>query len=204
LSGKKILAMQGRVHVYEGYEPQLIAFPVRVIKLLGIDIYIATNAAGSTSREFKPADLMIIEDHINNMGISPLVGKNIDNLGPRFNDMTFAYDRSYMELTQKCAKKLNINIKKGIYCANLGPSYETPAEVRMMNSWGAHAMGMSTVPEVITASHCGMRILGISCITNYGAGILDQPLNHEEVIEIGQKVSKSFKALIKEIVKEIK
>jgi purine-nucleoside phosphorylase len=203
LCGKVVLAMQGRFHFYEGYDIQEVTYGVRTIKLLGINTYIVTNAAGSVNESYKPGDLMIINDHINNMGVNPLIGENYEEFGPRFPDMTYAYSRDHIALAEKIAKDLNIEIKKGVYCANSGPTYETPAEVRMMRRWGADAVGMSTVPEVIAASHAGMKTLGISCITNMAAGILDQPLSHEEVIETTNAAKAKFKNLMKKIIENL-
>lgn len=201
--GKNILAMQGRIHFYEGHHISKIVFPLRVIRSLGIKKFIVTNAAGSTTKDLHPGDLMIITDHINNIGANPLTGENLDDFGPRFCDMSYTYNREYIKLAEDIANQLGIKVAKGVYCANSGPSYETPAEVKMMRGWGASAVGMSTVPEVIAASHAGMKILGISCITNYGAGILDQPLSHDEVIETTEKTKEKFKKLMREIISKI-
>ena len=204
LEGKTVIAMQGRFHYYEGYTMKDITFPVRVMKELGIETIFVTNAAGGSNKSFKPGDLMIITDHINLGGYNPLIGKNDDRLGVRFPDMSSAYNREYIDIAKKCAKELDINIKEGVYALFTGPVYETPAEVRMASVLGADAVGMSTVPEVIVASHSNLKVIGISCITNMAAGILDQPLNHEEVIETTQKVKSEFLNLVKSIVSEIK
>ena len=204
LEGKTVIAMQGRFHYYEGYTMKDITFPVRVMKELGIETIFVTNAAGGSNKDFKPGDLMIITDHINLGGYNPLIGKNDDRLGVRFPDMSTAYNREYIDIAKKCAKELDINIKEGVYAFFTGPVYETPAEVRMASILGADAVGMSTVPEVIVASHSNLKVIGISCITNMAAGILDQPLNHEEVIETTQKVKSEFLNLVKSIVSEIK
>ncbi len=203
LEGKKVLALQGRVHFYEGYSMKEVTFSVRVINSLGINSYIVTNAAGGVNRNFKAGDLMLMTDHINNMGDNPLYGKNYDELGPRFPDMTYAYDREYMDIARKAARSLGIDLKEGVYMANRGPTYETPAEVRFAAAVGADAVGMSTIPEVIVAVHMGMRVLGISCITNIAAGILDQPLSHKEVIETTMKSKPKFIKLMREIIREI-
>ena len=203
LEGKNVIAMQGRFHYYEGYTMKDITFPVRVMKELGIETIFVTNAAGGSNKDFKPGDLMIITDHINLGGYNPLIGKNDDRLGVRFPDMSTAYNREYIDIAKKCAKELDINIKEGVYAFFTGPVYETPAEVRMARILGADAVGMSTVPEVIVASHSNLKVIGISCITNMAAGILDQPLNHEEVIETTQKVKSEFLNLVKSIVSEI-
>ncbi len=188
LCGKVVCAMQGRFHYYEGYPIADVTFGVRTMKKLGINKLIITNAAGGVNKKFEPGDLMIITDHINNSGANPLIGENIEEFGSRFPDLSYAYDSEYIELAEKVAKRLKSSIKKGIYCGNTGPSYETPAEIRMMRKWGADAVGMSTVPEVIAAAHAGMRILGISCITNMAAGILNEPLTHKEVMETANNI----------------
>ncbi|SCG83334.1 purine-nucleoside phosphorylase [Proteiniborus sp. DW1] len=203
LEGKKVIAMQGRFHYYEGYPIDKVTFPVRVMRALGVDTIIITNAAGGVNREYAPGDLMVITDHINFTFDNPLIGKNYDELGPRFPDMSHAYDKSLIDLAIKSANNLNLNIKQGVYMWNSGPTYETPAEVRVATFLGADAVGMSTVPEVITAVHGGMKVLGISCITNMASGILDQPLNHSEVIETSERVKNDFISLIKEILKEL-
>jgi purine-nucleoside phosphorylase len=173
------------------------------MKALGVETVFVTNAAGGANKDFKPGDLMIITDHINFGGYNPLIGANDDRLGVRFPDMSKAYTPEYIEIARQCAKDLNINIKEGIYTFFTGPTYETPSEVRMARIMGADAVGMSTVPEVIVASHSNLKVVGISCITNMAAGILDQPLNHEEVIETTQRVKQEFLSLVKSIVKAI-
>jgi len=203
LNSKTVVAMQGRLHYYEGNTIQEVVYPVRIMKLLGITKLIVTNAAGCVNTGFNPGDLMIIEDHLNLLGNNPLIGKNHDEFGPRFLDMSYAYDKDFITLAENTAKELNIKTQKGVYAAMTGPTYETPAEVRMLRTLGADAVGMSTVPEVITANHMGIKVLGISCITNMAAGILDQPLNHEEVIETANKVKNDFKNLVKAIIKKI-
>lgn len=203
LEGKKVIAMQGRFHYYEGYEIGEVTFPVRVFKALGINKIIVTNAAGSVNTEYTPGDLMIINSHINFAFNNPLIGKNYDELGPRFPDMTNAYSPKLIELTKKVAKNLNIDIKEGSYMWFTGPTYETPAEIKMARLIGADAVGMSTVPEVIVARHSDLEVLGISCITNMAAGILDQPLTHTEVIETTERVKESFIELVSNILREI-
>jgi purine-nucleoside phosphorylase len=203
LQGKKVVAMQGRFHYYEGYSLQEVTFPVRVMRFLGVENLIVTNAAGGVNKDFRPKDLMIIKDHINLTGQNPLIGKNYNELGHRFTDMTQAYDRGLIDAAKAAGEKLNINLKEGVYLWLTGPNYETPAEIRMARVLGADAVGMSTVPEVIVAVHGGMKVLGISCITNMAAGILDKPLNHEEVIETSEVIKDSFIKLVKEIVKNI-
>lgn len=203
LEGKQVVAMQGRFHYYEGYSQQEITFPVRVMKALGVDTIVVTNAAGGANRSFNPGDLMVIKDHINLSGNNPLMGANEERFGPRFPDMSTAYKPKYVNLVKECANELNMKIQEGVYAFFSGPTYETPAEVKMAQILGADAVGMSTAPEVIVASHSGMDVIGISCITNMAAGILDQPLDHEEVIETTQKVKSEFLSLVKSVVNKI-
>ncbi|MGQ3377191.1 purine-nucleoside phosphorylase [Priestia endophytica] len=203
LNGAKVIAMQGRFHYYEGYSFDKVTFPVRVMKELGVEKLIVTNAAGGINEAFNPGDLMLISDHINNFGSNPLIGANDSNLGPRFPDMSEGYSKELRVLAKEAAASLDLSIQEGVYVGNTGPSYETPAEVRMLRILGGDAVGMSTVPEVIVARHAGMKVLGISCISNMAAGILDQPLNHEEVIETTEKVKKNFLAFVKEIVRKM-
>ena len=203
LNGKTVVAMQGRFHFYEGYSLGKVTFPVRVMKELGVETLIVTNAAGGINESFEPGDLMLITDHINNMGQNPLIGPNDKELGVRFPDMSEAYSKNLRELANGVASKLQIKVKEGVYVGNTGPTYETPAEVRMLRKMGGDAVGMSTVPEVIVARHSKMNVLGISCISNMAAGILDQPLTHDEVIETTEKVKVNFLAFVKEIVKEL-
>ncbi|SCY98999.1 purine-nucleoside phosphorylase [Alkaliphilus peptidifermentans] len=199
LNGKQVLAMKGRFHYYEGYSMEEVTFPVRVMKALGIDTIIVTNAAGGVNREFNPGDLMIIEDHINFAFDNPLMGKNDERLGVRFTDMSSAYDKALIKIAEDVAKSIDMKVQKGVYTFLSGPTYETPSEVKMVEILGGDAVGMSTVPEVMVAIHGGMRALGISCISNMASGILPQPLNHEEVIETTQRVKAQFTAYIKEI-----
>lgn len=203
LDGVDVMVMSGRFHFYEGYNSKEVTFPIRVMKALGIKNLIVTNAAGGVNKDYVPGDFMIINDHINFGFNNPLIGKNYESLGERFPDMSYAYDREYIDIAKKSAESLGLDIKEGVYFYNLGPTYETPAEVRMISALGGDSVGMSTVPEVIVARHSDMKVLGISCITNMAAGILDQPLNHEEVVETGERVKKEFEALIRKIVKEI-
>jgi purine-nucleoside phosphorylase len=203
LNHVKVVAMQGRFHYYEGYSFDQVTFPVRVMKELGVEILIVTNAAGGVNESFSPGDLMLISDHINNMGSNPLIGPNDSRFGVRFPDMSEAYSKELRTLAKEIAKKLNMDIKEGVYVGNTGPSYETPAEIRMIRTIGGDAVGMSTVPEVIVARHAGLKVLGISCISNMAAGILDQPLTHDEVMETTEKVKANFLKYVKEIVKEI-
>lgn len=199
LGGKDVVTMQGRFHYYEGYQLNEVVFPIRVIIGLGIKNLIITNAAGGVNENFKPGDLMIINDHINFTGQNPLIGENFEELGPRFVDMTFSYDKGLINLAKNIGKKLNISLKEGVYMWFTGPTYETPAEVKLARTLGASAVGMSTVPEVIVATHQGIKVLGISCITNMAAGVLDKSLNHKEVIETSLMVKDKFEKLVIEI-----
>ena len=203
VNGKKVVMMQGRYHFYEGYSMQTVTFPVKVMKKLGVKTLIVTNAAGAVTEEFTPGDLMFITDHINLMGTNPLIGKNDDTLGTRFPDMSEVYSKELINKAEKVAKELNINYQKGVYIATTGPSYETPAEIKMFRLFGGNAVGMSTAPEAIVANYCGLKVLGISCLTNYAAGVTDNPLNHEEVIETANKVKESFKTLLCHTIKQL-
>jgi len=198
-----VAAMQGRVHLYEGYSPKEVAFPVRVFARMGVRAVILTCAAGGINLEYGQGALVAITDHINLQGHNPLVGPNDDRLGQRFPDMTQAYWKPYREMAQNVAKKLGKNLHQGIYAALLGPSYETPAEIRYLRTIGADLVGMSTVPEVIAARHMGLKILAISCVTNMAAGILDQPLNHQEVLETAERVRGDFVRLLRAVIAEI-
>lgn len=200
LAGKKVLAMKGRFHHYEGYDISQVVFHIRVFKLMGIDNLIVTNAAGGINKNFKPGDLMLIKDHISFFAPSPLRGANLSEFGVRFPDMSQAYDRSLFEIAKKAANAEQIEIREGVYAFAQGPMYETPAEIRALAILGGDAVGMSTVPEVIAARHAGMKVLGISCITNMAAGILDQPLNHQEVMETAKIAERNFTTLVKKIV----
>ena len=187
--GTPVAVMSGRVHVYEGYTFEQVVFPVRVLGRLGVKTLILTNAAGSVNVNYKPGELMVIEDHINLMGGNPLTGPNDERLGARFIDMSDAYDAHLREIAEKACWKAGVPVRKGVYLALAGPSYETPAEIRMLRTLGADAVGMSTVPEVIAARHMGLRVLGISCITNMAAGVVKKKLDHREVLEVGQRVA---------------
>lgn len=203
MSGKKVVVMQGRFHYYEGYSMKEVVFPVWVFKALGVKNLIVTNAAGGVNTSFKPGDLMIITDHINYTNINPLLGPNIDEFGPRFPDLSEVYSKELTEKVKKCADSIGLKMQQGTYAFLTGPSYETPAEIRALRIIGADAVGMSTVPEVIAAKHCGISTVGISCITNMAAGILNQPLDHHEVVETAEKVKADFSALIRKIVESI-
>ncbi len=200
LQGCPVMVLQGRLHYYEGLSMDEVVFPVRCMRMLGVNSLIVTNAAGSLNPDYRPGDLMLIRDHIKMVTDSPLRGANIGEFGPRFNDMSEPYSKEIRDLARNCGARLNISLKEGVYCYMPGPSYETASEVRMLGLLGGHAVGMSTVPEVITAVHSGMKVLGLSCITNMGTGILDQPLHHEEIIRVGEQVRKTFIALIESIV----
>jgi purine-nucleoside phosphorylase len=198
-----VAAMQGRVHLYEGYSAQEIAFPIRVFARMGVRAVILTNAAGGIDRNYSQGALVLIRDHINLQGTNPLVGPNDDRFGPRFPDMTNAYDRAYRKAAQEEAAKLGTTLHEGVYAALLGPSYETPSEIEYLRRIGADLVGMSTVAEVIAARHMGLKVLAISCVTNMAAGILDQPLSHAEVMETGERVKGTFEALLRAILPRI-
>lgn len=198
-----VAAMQGRVHLYEGYSAQQVAFPLRVFGRMGIRAVILTNAAGGINTEYNKGALVLIRDHINLQGVNPLVGRNDDRFGSRFPDMTQAYSKSLRETARRAAQKLGKQLPEGVYAAMLGPSYETPAEIHYLRAIGADLVGMSTVPEVIAASHMGMKVLAISCVTNMAAGILDQPLSYVEVFETTERVRGDFVALLRAVIPEV-
>ena len=199
VSNVPVLAMQGRVHFYEGYALEEVTFPVRTFGLLGIKTLVLTNAAGGIDIELNQGALMVISDHLNLMGVNPLRGPNDDRFGPRFPDMTEVYSRELQQRAITEAHAMGIDLRRGIYAGLSGPSYETPAEIHMLRGFGADAVGMSTVPEAIVARHMGMQILGISCITNMAAGISDQLINHEEVMETGRRVRDTFARLLRRL-----
>lgn len=198
-----VVAMQGRVHLYEGYSAKDVAFPIRVFSRMGVKAVILTNAAGGIKLEFTQGELVVIKDHINLQGTNPLSGANDDRFGVRFPDMTSAYDRRFREIAVAEGNRNGIGLYEGVYAALAGPSYETPAEIRYLRSIGADLVGMSTVPEVIAARHSGIRVLGISCVTNAAAGILDQPLDHSEVLATGERVRGQFISLLKLVIPRI-
>ena len=200
LEGKKVLALNGRFHFYEGYSMEQVTFGVRVLNALGIKKLLVSNAAGGMNPNFKAGDLMIITDHINMMGVNPLIGENYDELGPRFPDMSNAYDKDMVLLAQKCAIESNIDVKKGVYVAVTGPNFETSAELKMLRLIGADAVGMSTIPETIVANHMKMKVLGISCITDMAIADNLEPINHLKVIETANKSMDRFVLLMKKIV----
>ncbi|KFN09485.1 purine nucleoside phosphorylase I, inosine and guanosine-specific [Paenibacillus macerans] len=200
IQGTAVVLMKGRFHMYEGYGPELTAFPVRVMKELGVSTLLVTNAAGGVNTSYSPGDLMLISDHINLTGKNPLIGPNDGELGPRFPDMSQAYSRRLRETARQVAGEKGVPLQEGVYAGLLGPSYETPAEIRMLHTLGADAVGMSTVSEVIVARHAGLEVLGISCISNMAAGILDQPLSHAEVMETTDRVREKFLSLVLAII----
>lgn len=203
VEGKNAVMMQGRFHFYEGYHISKIVYPVKVMKKLGVNTLIITNAAGSVNKVYKSGELMIIKDHINLMGVNPLIGENDSTLGDRFPDMSEIYKKDLIKLTEKKAAELNLNINKGVYAAMSGPSYETPAEINMLRKMGADAVGMSTVPESLVANYCGMDVLGISCITNCAAGVHPSRLSHVEVVENANKAKGDFKNLLLKVIAEL-
>jgi purine-nucleoside phosphorylase len=198
-----VAVMQGRVHLYEGYSAQQVAFPMRVLGRMGIGSVILTNAAGGINLNYRQGALVLIRDHINLQGSNPLVGPNDDRFGVRFPDMTHAYAKDYRELARAEGAKLGMDLPEGVYAALLGPSYESPAEIRYLRTIGADLVGMSTAFETIAARHMGIKVLAISCVTNMAAGILDQPLSHQEVMETGERVKASFEALLRAVLPRI-
>src|SRR6267142_7287692 len=203
VEGVPVLAMQGRVHYYEGYSLEEVTFPIRTFKLLGLDTLILTNAAGGVDVQLSQGALMVISDHLNLMGVNPLRGPNDERFGPRFPDMSEVYSRDLQERVVEESRTMGITVRRGIYAALAGPSYETPAEIHMLRAFGADAVGMSTVPEAIVARHMGMNVLGISCITNMAAGISEGPINHEEVMETGERVRTVFTQLLRRLISRL-
>ncbi|MFK8242899.1 MULTISPECIES: purine-nucleoside phosphorylase [unclassified Facklamia] len=202
LEGKKVIALQGRFHYYEGYDLQTVTYPVRIFKELGVQTVVVTNAAGGVNEKFSPGDLMIITDHLNITGENPLIGANIEEHGPRFVDMTETYSKRGQQLLKEVAADINVNLQEGVYTWFTGPTYETPAEIRYARAIGGDAVGMSTVPEAIVAKHAGMEVIGISCITNLAAG-MQVSLNHEEVMEYSQKAKPQFKKLLRGLISRL-
>lgn len=196
-----VAVMQGRAHVYEGYTAAQVAFPIRVMAALGVRTLIVTNAAGGIARRLKPGDLMVITDHINSMGTNPLIGPNDDAVGPRFPDLSRAYDPDLVVLAVRAGREEGISLRKGVYLAVSGPSYETPAELAMMARWGAAAVGMSTVPEVIVAAHAGIRVLGISAITNVAHG--GEPPSHDAVLRTARETKPRFVRVVRRVVRHL-
>lgn len=198
-----VMLFQGRFHFYEGHGMDVVTLFPRLARLLDVRLYVVTNAAGGLNPDFTPGNLMVIRDHLNLMGTNPLIGPNHDELGPRFPDMTDAYDPELRRLMKQTASELGHQLKEGVYAGLTGPSYETPAEIRMLRTMGADAVGMSTVPEVIVARHAGLKVCGISCITNLAAGVTDQPLDHAEVLETGRQVQYDFANLIQRFLERV-
>ncbi len=203
LYGKRVVMMQGRFHYYEGYGMKDVTLPVRVMQKIGVKTLIVTNAAGGVNLGYHPGELMVIGDIFSMTAQNPLIGPNLDAFGPRFPDMSCAFDKELRALAHECANEQGFALREGVYAQMTGPTYETPAEIRMLRTLGADAVGMSTVPEVIVARHGGMRVLGISCITNMAAGILDQPLNHAEVTETANRVKGQFRSLLDRIIEKM-
>lgn len=200
LRGQPVVAMQGRFHFYEGYSMQEVTFPVRVMKGLGVDTLVVTNACGGMNSRFQPGDLMIIEDHLNMTGANPLIGPNDETLGPRFPDMSRAYSPELIQLVEKTAQRLEVPVQKGVYAGISGPSFMTPAELTMLRNLGADALGMSTVPEVVVANHTGVRVLGIACVTDMAIGEELEPLSHEQVMAVAEQTKPKFIKLVKEAI----
>lgn len=194
--GQTVAAMQGRIHYYEGHSMQTITFPVRVMAKLGVKNLVLTNAAGGANASYNPGTLMLISDHINYSGANPLIGENLEEFGPRFPDVSDLYTKQLRTAVKEKAADAGIHLEEGVYMMFTGPNYETPAEVRMAQILGADAVGMSTAPEALVAGHCGMNILGISCITNHAAGVTDQKLDHSEVVEVANRVHDTFQRLL--------
>lgn len=204
IHGVPVVALQGRIHAYEGYPMEEIVLPVRAMGLLGIEYLFLTNASGGINPEFHPGDLVTISDHINLSGRNPLVGPNIAELGPRFPDMGNAYDKDLRELLHQVGKNHHVDLKSGVYCSVLGPTYETPAEIRMLRIIGADLVGMSTVPEVIAANHLGLKVAGVACVTNYAAGIKQEKLSHADVKKVAEKAMVGFATVLTETIGELK
>ena len=201
--GKEVVVLQGRIHFYEGLSQQQITLPIRVLAAMGIKLLVLTNAAGGVNLSFGPGTLMMISDHINYSGANPLVGPNLDDFGPRFPDVSDLYTKALRDAVKDAAKQAGIEVREGVYMMFSGPNYETPAEVRMAKIVGADAVGMSTVPEALVAGHCGMEVIGISCITNIAAGLSDQKLDHSEVLEIASRVHDTFQSLLDVILRTV-
>lgn len=200
LAGVDVAVLSGRAHLYEGYSPGRVTYAMRILHLLGVRSVVLTNAAGGINPEYGQGALVLVSDHINLQGVNPLVGANEDDFGPRFPDMSEAYSMQYREIAKAAAAELGIPLREGVYAAMLGPSYETPAEIRFLRTIGADLVGMSTVAETIVCNHIGMKVLAISCVTNMAAGILPQKINHEEVLETGRRVRDTFVRLLKAVI----
>ena len=200
---KDVLLMSGRLHPYEGHSMRDVVMPIYIMKMLGIETVVVTNAAGAINTAYSAGDMMIITDHINFTAKNPLTGENDDRLGTRFPDMSAAYDKSLSELALKIADKCDVMVHAGVYLQSTGPSFETPAEIRMFRALGADAVGMSTVPEVIAAKHAGLRVAGFSCMTNMAAGVLEQPLSHAEVLETAERVREPYGRFVRKFIESI-
>lgn len=203
LGDSHVAAMQGRFHFYEGYSLEEVTFPIRVMKLLGVRTLILTNASGALNVEFTPGSLMVITDHINLMGVNPLIGANDERFGPRFPDLTNTYAPELQDIVVQEARAMGMQMFRGVYASLTGPSYETPAEIHMVRSLGADAVGMSTVPEAIVARHMDMQVLGISCITNLAAGVSDRPVDHSQVMATGEQVRDQFTELLRRVIPKL-
>ncbi|MCM1567106.1 MAG: purine-nucleoside phosphorylase [Dehalobacter sp.] len=200
LGDRKVMVLQGRFHYYEGYEMHEVTFPVRLMQTIGMKGLVVTNAAGGIHPDYRPGDLIVIKDHINLTGSNPLRGANLSNLGPRFPDLSEAYDGKWRELALSLMTEYGLNPRQGVYAALSGPSYETPSEIRYLRTIGADLVGMSTVPEVIVANHGGMKVLGISCVTNMAAGILEQKLDHQEVLATADRIEETFLRYMRQLI----
>jgi purine-nucleoside phosphorylase len=198
--GVPVAVLAGRAHLYEGYSARDAVFGIRTLDLLGVNTVILTNAAGGVNRDYKPGDLVLISDHINLLGQNPLTGPNDDSIGPRFPDMSEAYSKPLRETARGAGKAIGVELREGVYAAVPGPSYETPAEIRYLRAIGADLVGMSTVPETIAANHAGMRVLGISCVTNHAAGVIEGKLDHKEVLEVGERMKGTLIELLRRVV----
>jgi purine-nucleoside phosphorylase len=203
LGETKVVMAAGRAHLYEGYTAAQVAYPIRELAWRGVTSLIVTNAAGGINTSYEPGDLVLISDHINLMGMNPLIGPNDESFGPRFPDMSEAYSKEYREIARQAGSALGLTLREGVYAALPGPSYETPAEIRFLRTIGADLVGMSTVPEVIAANHLGIKVLGISCVTNMAAGILPQKLTHTEVLETGERVKDTLAALLRAVLPKL-
>jgi purine-nucleoside phosphorylase len=203
LDGLAVAALAGRAHLYEGYTAQQAVFGVRALSRLGVESLVLTNAAGGINPSYRPGQLVLISDHINLLGQNPLTGPNDETLGPRFPDMSEAYSKRYREAARSAGKEIGLDLAEGIYAAMPGPSYETPAEIRYLRAIGADLVGMSTVPETIAANHMGMKVLGVSCVTNFAAGVTDQKLDHREVLEVGARIKDTMMELLRRVLPKL-
>ena len=201
--GVAVAVLAGRAHLYEGYTAQQAAFGVRTLGRVGVRSFVLTNASGGINQKFRPGTLVLLSDHINLMGQNPLFGPNDDSLGPRFPDMSEAYSKAYREIARETARAMNLELPEGVYAALPGPSYETPAEICYLRAIGADLVGMSTVPETIAANHMGLRVLGISCVTNHAAGVMDQKLDHKEVLAVGEQMKGTLSELLRRIARRL-